>query len=222
METLVLQAHVRSVIGKQVRGLRRQDKLPAVLYGTGIEAVPIELPLKDAMKLLARASGATLFDLRLDGETHKVLVREVQRDVLTRRPIHVDFLKVAMDKPIRAEVPVEFVGEAPAVKTLGGVLVTGINTIEVEALPANLPDRVIVQLDVLTAIDASIQVRDLQIGEGVEVLNGPDELIARVIYGAVEEEVTEAVAVPVETEEPEVIGRGKKEEEEGEGEKEEE
>jgi len=220
METLVLQAHVRSVIGKQVRGLRRQDKLPAVLYGTGIEAVPIELSLKEALKSLARASGATLFDLRLDGETHKVLVREIQRDVLTRRPIHVDFLKVAMDKLIRAEVPVELVGEAPAVKTLGGVLVTGVNTIEVEALPGNLPDRIVVRLDVLTTIDASIVVKDLSIGEGVEVLSGPDELIARVIYGTVEEEPTEVVAVPAETEEPEVIGRGKKEEEEGEAEEE--
>jgi large subunit ribosomal protein L25 len=192
-----------------------------VLYGAGIEAVPIELSYKEALKPLGGASGATLFDLQLDKETHKVLVREIQRDVLTRRPIHVDFLKVAMDKLIRAEVPIELVGEAPAVKTLGGILVTGLNTVEVEALPADLPDRLVVNLDVLATIDASITVKDLTVGEGVEVLSGPDELIARVIYEAAEEEPTEAVAVPVEAEEPEVIGRGKKEEEEeGEGEEE--
>jgi large subunit ribosomal protein L25 len=119
-----------------------------------------------------------------------------------------------MDQTIRAEVPIELTGEAPAVKTLGGILVTGVSTIEVEALPGDLPDRITVNLSSLEKIDDSISVRQLPVGEGVKVLTNPDEVVAHVVFQAAEvvEEVKEVV--PAEAE-PEVISRGKKEEEEG-------
>jgi large subunit ribosomal protein L25 len=220
MPELVLNARPRKVVGKQVKALRRSGLLPAVLYGAGVEPTSLELDGREASRLLARTTGATLIDLKVDGQTHKVLVREIQRHAVRRDIQHVDFLKVAMDQTIRAQVPVELVGEAPAVKTLGGVLVTILNEIEVEALPGDLPDRISADLERLAKIDDSITVRDLVVGEGVRVLTSPDEVIVHVIYEAAEvvEEVVEAAPAEIE---PEVISRAKREEAEGEGEEEE-
>ncbi|MCJ7677451.1 MAG: 50S ribosomal protein L25 [Anaerolineales bacterium] len=211
-----IKAEARAVIGKQVKALRRAGLVPAVIYGAGLEPIAIELKSREAERALARATGATLFDLELGGETHKVLVREVQRHSIRRDLRHVDFLKVAMDKLIRAVVPIELSGEAPAVKTLGGVLVSGVQSIEVEALPADLPDRVTISIDVLAKIDDKVTVADLALGKGVRVLTSADDVVARVIYQAIEvieEPVKEAVAVAAE---PEVIVRKKEDEEEDE------
>jgi len=122
-----------------------------------------------------------------------------------------------MDVVIRTEVPVELVGEAPAVKMLAGILVSGLDEIEVEALPSDLPDRVSVDMSVLENIDDAITVGDLFLGKGVKVLTDASEVVAHVIYQAVEEveEVVEAVAVEGE---PEVIERARREEEEAQGE----
>lgn len=212
-----LEARRRTVVGKKVKALRRQGLLPAIMYGAGIEPIPLELDAREATRALSGISGGSLIDLKVNGEVHKVLVREIQRDVIKRNPIHVDFLKVSMTETIRTTVPVELVGEAPAVREKGGVLVTGVSEIEVEALPTDLPERVTVDLEVLEEIEDSISVGDLFLGKGVKVLTDPEELIARVIYQveeAVEEEEVEVEAVA----EPEVIERGKREEEEGESE----
>ncbi len=208
-----LEARRRTVVGKQVRALRRQGLLPAILYGAGIEPIPLELDARETAKALSGISGGTLIDLKVNGEVHKVLIREIQRDVIKRNPIHVDFLKVSLTEAIRTTVPLELVGEAPAVRDKGGVLVTGVSEIEVEALPADLPERVTVDLEALKDIEDSITVGDLFLGKGVKVLTDPEELIARVIYQveeAVEEEEVEVEAAA----EPEVIERGKREEEE--------
>lgn len=218
MSEPILNAERRAVTGKKVKALRRQGLLPAVLYGTGIESIPIKLDLKEASKVISAAGGSTLVSLKVGKKTHQVLVRDIQRHVIHRYLQHVDFLKVAMDVAIRAEVPIEFVGEAPAVRDLGGVLVTDLVEIEVEALPTDLPDRITVDLELLAEINDTITVGDLSFGESVEVITNPDEVITRVIY-QVEEEIEEEEeleeVIPTE-EEPEVIERGKLEEEEGE------
>jgi large subunit ribosomal protein L25 len=206
-----LDARRRTVVGKQVRALRRQGLIPAVLYGTGIEPSPLELDGRGASRMLARVSGSTLVDLVLEGDTHNVLVREIQRDPILQDIRHVDFLKVAMDVVIRTSVPVELVGEAPAVKTFGGILVSGVDEIEVEALPANLPNRMTVDLGSLLEIGQAITVGDLVVGEGVKLLTSRDELVARVMQA--EAEVVEEAPVAVGPVEPEVIEKPKKEEE---------
>jgi large subunit ribosomal protein L25 len=212
MERMKLQATPRTVIGKQVRALRRRGQIPAVLYGTGIEPLALELEAKEASRVLSRASGSTLVELTVGDETHNVLVREIQRHSILRDIRHVDFLKVAMDVTIKTFVPVDVVGEAPAVKTFGGVLVMGLNEIEVEALPADLPDRVTIDMEPLTTVGAALTVKDLFIGKGVRVLTPPDELIVRVMAQAAEE--VEEVEVVAEAVEPEVIERARGEEEE--------
>jgi large subunit ribosomal protein L25 len=211
MERPRLDARRRTIVGKQVRALRRQGLIPAVLYGTGIEPSPLELDGREASRMLARVSGSTLVDLVLEGDTHNVLVREIQRDPIVQNIRHVDFLKVAMDVVIRTSVPVELVGEAPAVKTFGGILVSGVDEIEVEALPANLPNRMTVDLGSLLEIGQAITVGDLVVGEGVKLLTSRDELVARVMQA--EAEVVEEAPVAVGPVEPEVIEKPKKEEE---------
>ncbi len=215
MSEMVLNAKQRTVIGKQVRALRREGLLPAVLYGTGIEPISLELELFEASKVLSKMGSSTLVSLKVGRQTHQVLVREIQRDVIRRDIKHVDFLKVAMDVVIRASVPVELVGEALAVSELGGVLVSGLAVVEVEALPSDLPDRMVVDLELLVEIEDTITVSDLSFGEGVEVLTSMDEVLARVIY-QVEEEIEEEEVEEefLDEEGAEVIDEDKEEEEE--------
>lgn len=219
MDEIKLESRERTVIGKKVKVLRREGVLPAVIYGTGIEPIAIELDAHLTTKSLSRVSGSTLIDLTVGSENHTVILRDVQIDVIRRIVIHIDFLKVAMDTVIKTEVPVTLVGEAPAVRELGGVLVTGLSEIEIEALPTNLPDRITVDIESLIEINSSISVADVFFGKDVTVLTGPDEVLARVVAQAVEEEilveVEEEVIVDV-LEEPEVIEKGAREEGEGE------
>lgn len=219
MDEIKLESRERTVIGKKVKVLRREGVLPAVIYGTGIEPIAIELDAHSTIKSLSRVSGSTLINLKVGSENHTVILRDVQIDVIRRIVIHIDFLKVAMDTVIKTEVPVTLVGEAPAVRELGGVLVTGLSEIEIEALPTNLPDRITVDIESLIEINSSISVADVFFGKDVTVLTGPDEVLARVVAQAVEEEilveVEEEVIVDV-LEEPEVIEKGAREEGEGE------
>ncbi len=213
MDTPKLKGQKRTLIGKRVKTLRQIGRLPGVLYGAGIESVPIELDVREASRLLSRSSSSTLIELDFDDESHSVLVRGVQRDVIRGNYLHVDFLKVAMDVLIRAEVPIELIGEPPAAEEAGVVLLTGVTTIEVEALPADLPDRITVNLENLENLEDSITVADLFLGQGITVLTEKDELIARPIYQA--EEIIEEV---VEEEELEELLEGEEVEEVGEDE----
>jgi large subunit ribosomal protein L25 len=213
-ENRLLQAQKRNVTGKQVGALRRAGRMPGVVYGRGIDPIAIEMDSLAATRVLEQASASTLLDLEVEGQTHKVLVRELQRHPLRRSVDHVDLMKVALDVAIRTTVPLELSGEASAVKTFGGVLVTGVSEIEVEALPQDLPSHITVDLEPLATMEARIVVGDLFLGKGVRVLTDAQAVVARVIYQVeekLEEEVAPAAAL---TPEPEIIGRGKKEEEE--------
>jgi len=210
----LLQARPRTVTGKRVGALRRAGQLPGILYGRGTEPTAIEMEEKAASRVLEQASASTLLDLELAGTTHKVLVRELQRHPLRRTIDHVDLMKVALDVAIRTTVPLDLIGEAPAVKTFGGVLVTGVSELEIEALPQDLPSHITVDLEALATMEARIIVGDLFLGKGVRLLTDPQSVVARVIY-QVEEKIEEEVAPTIAAAtEPEIIGRGKKEEEE--------
>ena len=213
-ENRLLQARPRAVTGKQLGALRRSGQMPGILYGRGIDPTAIQMEAQAATRILEQASASTLLDLELDGRTHKVLVRELQRHPLRRSLEHVDLMKVALDVAIRTTVPLELTGEATAVKTFGGVLVTGVSEIEVEALPQDLPSHITVDLEPLATMEARITVGDLFLGKGVRVLTDPQAVVARVIYQVEEKLEEEAAPTVAVTPEPEINGRGKKEEEE--------
>jgi len=214
MDEIQLQAKKRTIIGKQVKVLRREGLIPGIVYGGEGDPIPVELDALDTSRILTQTSASSLIALKVGRKSHTVLLRDIQYDVIRREPIHVDFLEVAMDETIRTTVPIEFVGEAPGVKELGGVLVTGLNELEIEALPADLPDRISVDLEILDEIDTSISVRDLLIGQGVEVLTNSNEVIAHIVYQEIEEIIEEEVEEIVDTLlEPELVERGKEDEE---------
>lgn len=209
-EKYTLDAQTRTVFGKKCGALRRQGLIPGVVYGPKIEPLHIQVPLRPLQVTLMKAGGTHLISLTIDGKTQPVLAREVQRDVIRGDILHVDFMAVDMQSKIRATIPVHFVNESPAIAQRLGIQVNGANSIEIEALPADLPDHIEVDLAKLAEVGDSIHVRDLDLGAKISIVSEPDEMLVRV--AALAEEETETLAEEGVSAEPEVIGRGKKEE----------
>jgi len=149
----------------------------------------------------------------LEGEKHLALVREKQRNFMTGVLLHIDFQVVSMLDKLRTNVALEFKGEALAVKLFNGILVTEMNSIEVECLPQDLPERILVDLSALKEIGSALYVKDLALPENVEVHEDANAVVVVVRPPEVEEEEEAAAAVAVSLAEPEVIERGRKEEE---------
>jgi len=216
MEEIELAVQRRKVVGKQVRQIRREGLVPAVIYGHGVESLPIQVDQHHLRRVLAQVGLSHLITLRLDeGQALRVaLVREVQRDVLRGSILHVDFLQVQMAEKIRTVIPLRFVGESPAVEQEGGVLLQGANEVEVECLPDQLMDAIEVDLSRLTRLGQELTVANLAVPAQIQVLTDPQEMVARVVstFIAAEEEEEEE-EIPVAPAEVEVIRRPRREEE---------
>lgn len=215
MEELVVKANKRQVIGKKVGSLRRDGKLPAIVYGHNIGSIPITLDMREVNRSLERLSPSALVIVDIEGEQHYALVRDKQRNPVKGSIIHVDFQAVSLTENVRADVSINLVGEAPAVENFLGILVPSLEQLSIECLPKDLPNRIDVDVSRLEQIGDSILVSDITIPEGVEVLTDPDDVVAVVIAQA-EEEVEEVEIEEEEELEPEVVDRGRREEEEGE------
>ncbi|HRN51611.1 MAG TPA: 50S ribosomal protein L25 [Anaerolineales bacterium] len=178
MARVSLKASRRDVVGKKVSNLRREGKLPAVLYGRQVEK-PIALTLDrgETSKLFKRINYSTLVQIDLDGQEHNALVRDFQIDAILRELTHVDFLAVSLTETVRAEVRVVLEGKAPVISNLGGLLVNGLEYVEVEALPQDLPDNFIVDVSSLENFGDGIFVRDLVVPANVSVISDTDELL---------------------------------------------
>ena len=216
MEKVVLKASKRDVIGKQVKAMRREGLLPAVMYGRHTEnPIAITLNTRDTTRALAKVSSSSLVMVDLDGQEIPALIREKQRDFIKNRLLHIDFLVVSLTEKLTAYVGIELTGVSLAVKDYNAVLVTGLDQIEVECLPMDLPEKIVVDIAALAKVGDSVHVGDLVLSENVKILSAPTEMLVIATAAKVEEAV-EAVAAVAGVEEPEVIEKGKKEEE-GEG-----
>jgi large subunit ribosomal protein L25 len=212
----------REITGKKVRTLRREGLVPAELYGHGIKNLHLSVGAKELNKVLKEAGTTTVVTLVLGGATGATktpaLIHDVKRDYLTSEIEHIDFYQVRMDEKLTAKVPLEFVGEAPAIKAFGAVVNKSMSEIEVEALPQDLPHSFVVDLSVLDEIDKSIYVRDLVIPKGVEILVDLETAVATATPPAPEEvieaPVADVSAVKVETEEKKAERTAEKEEKE--------
>lgn len=213
-ETYAIEVQVRTVFGKKCGALRRQGLVPGVIYGPKIEPIHFQAPYRPLQVVLLRAGGTHLIDLSVDGTNYPVLAREVQRDVTRGDILHVDFLAVDMAATIRTEIPVHFINESPAVLSRLGIQVNGASTIEIESLPGDLPERIDVDLSGLVNINDAIFVRDLNVGEKIEIISDPDEMIVRIAAMAVEEEAETVEGEEESSAEPEVIRRKREEEDE--------
>ncbi|RME06815.1 MAG: 50S ribosomal protein L25 [Anaerolineae bacterium] len=209
----VLEANRREVTGKKVKRLRREGKLPGILYGHKVEPTPVVVDYRTAAKVLRDVGTSTLLTLKLDGKEYPVLVREQQVDVLSRQLLHVDFQALAMDETVRTQVDVVVLDEnVPAVKNYSAILTVVLDSVEIECLPKDLPENITVDASVLQEIGDTITVADLNVPAGVTVLEDPESVVvvATAPESAAEEE---AEAEAEEGVEPEVIEKGKGEEE---------
>jgi large subunit ribosomal protein L25 len=219
----VLEAQARETFGKnEARRTRRAGRVPAVLYGgASAEATPIAVHPKALLKILHSESGQnTLISLKLAGVPDtRVLVKDFQLDPVTHEVLHADFYRVAMDKLLLVTIPIVVHGEAPGVKQQGGVLEHIRREIEIEVLPADIPEHIDIDVGELM-LHQGIRVRDIAASPKWKAVSDADMMLVHVIMPKAEEvpapaeaAAAAATATPAE---PEVIKKGKKEEEEGE------
>ena len=205
----------REVLGKRVARLRRDGVMPANIFGRGVDSLAVQLPARAAREMLIAHGTDSLIQLSVAGESapRPVVVRAIQRHPVNRSVLHVDFYQVDLNRPIQASVPIHIMGEAPAVHVHQGVLLSGMDSVQVEALPADIPDNFEVSVDGLTELEMQIRASDLVLPPGVTLLTDPDVMIVRVTPPRV---VAEAEEVP-EGEEPEEAAEAEAEGEAAEG-----
>ena len=177
MEKYELESQERTVIGKKVKALRREGLLPAIVYGTGIEPVAITLNTKEVLQTLRVIGANTLVTIKLGKKEHLVLVRDIQREVIKRDLLHMDFQEVSLEENISSTVPIVLVGVAPAVKEFEALLITNMEEIQIEAKAKDLPDTISVDITTLMEIGDNILVKDLVISGDVTVLDDPDDVV---------------------------------------------
>jgi large subunit ribosomal protein L25 len=218
MDKIVVKASRREVIGKKVKQLRNEGKLPAVIYGKHIDPLAVTMDLRETTKLLRDVGRSSVLTLDVDGEEFNALVRDRQRDIFSGKYLHIDFLAISLTEKVRTQVGIALEGEASAIKDFSAVLVTGLERLEIECLPSDLPERIVVDISSIATIGDGIYVKDLNIPDGVDVLEDLEEMIVVATAPMMEEEEEEIEEELLEEEElemePEVIERGKKEDEE--------
>jgi large subunit ribosomal protein L25 len=214
---VVLEAVKRDRFGKNEAGrMRREGRLPGVLYGGTAqrEALPIAVDPKALWRILHSETGAnTLITLRLEGESPRVMVKEYQLDPVSRRLLHADFYRVAMDKAITVTVPVTLKGEAPGVKQQGGLLDFVHREVEVECLPGDIPEAIEVDISGLM-LNQGLRLRDVIESVKWKPVSDPDLMLVHVVPQRAEAEPAAAEEAAASPAEPEVIKKGKAEKEE--------
>ena len=194
----VLNATRRTEIGKHVANLRKAGRIPAVVFGHGIDSIPVSLDAHEFEYVRRTAHSNTIIELKVDGkDTHRVLVHGVQIDPRNRHLLHVDLFELKKGEEVTVEIRLHTIGESYAVDRLGGTLLHNIDRIRVRALPENLPDSIEFSIESLVDFEAAIHLRDLPMPAGVTVLSELDEVVAKVAAPHV---VEEPVAVAAEAE----------------------
>ncbi len=191
MET-ILKAIPRELLGKKVKVLRAKGQIPAVVYGRNFQALPLILDKKEFIKIAEEAGEATLIKLEIDKkEPLNILIRKVQKDPVSDEIIHADLYKVDMSQKIQTEIPIEFVGVAPAVEELEGNLITNKDAIKVECLPDKLIPKIEVDVSILKTFDDLIHVKDLKIPVEINILEEPEDIVVQVTPPRSDEELEE-------------------------------
>src|SRR4030042_3354476 len=198
-----LKATTREVVGKKVRLLRREGIIPVHLFGHGIESAALQCDAAELQRIMAEAGKTRLIGLKLDKAKNprNVLLRETQRDPRTGKLLHVDFYQVRMEERMKVEVPIVLIGEAPALKAKGTMLMQELKSLDIECLPEEIPNSVELDLSILTKAEQAIHVKDIVLGKGISVFNDPDHIVVRISVlptekVEVEEKVEEVTTAP--------------------------
>lgn len=202
---LTIKAEKRD-IKESVSKMRNSGKIPAVFYGKKEKSTPISVVLKDFEKVWKQAGESSVIELTGDFGNHEVLIYDIEKDPIRSNITHADFYVIEKGKKIKVHVPVEFVGVAPAVKDLGGILIKVLHEVEIEAFPKDLPHMLEADVSVLANFESQILASDLKMPAGVTLITKGDEVI--VLASMPKEEKEEEVA-PVDLSAIEVEKKGK-------------
>lgn len=203
MKPVELRAETRNVVGKNVRFLRRQGIIPANVFGHGIDSCAVQVDSGLLQQILSRVGRARIISLKVDGaeSPRMVLVREVQKNPVSGKLLHVDFYQVKMTEKITAQIPLRLKGESPAEKLHKGTLLQELSLVEVECLPADLPSHLEADVSTLVEIDQAIYARDIPLPAGVVLVTDPERMVARIEPIKAEEVKPAAEAAPAEKKE---------------------
>lgn len=217
MEKILLKVEIREKSSKKdLSEFRTKHLIPAVVYGGSKGPLAVIVGEKELSKATKEGGANAVLHLKHSKGEDTVILKQLQRHVVTHQPIHADFQRISLKQKIEVKVPLHVVGEAPGVKLHGGILEHVLREFRVRGLPTALPQRIDVDVSRLD-INQSILVRDVPIPEGVEILEAADHLVINVVQPTAEVVAPAPEAVAAGETEPEVIAKGKKEEEGEEG-----
>ncbi len=207
-----LNINKREIVGKNYcKKLRQRGFIPAIIYGHKIDSIPIYVNQKEFISILRKAGESSLIELNIDGEKINVLIKDYQLHPINNNILHIDFYAIKADEAVSLKMPIYIIGEPKGVKEKSGILEIILRELEIECLPADIPEKIEIDISNLDIGD-EILVSDLKLSEKIKILTKADSVIALVSAPAVEEEAV-AAEVPETPPEPEVIKKGKEEKE---------
>jgi large subunit ribosomal protein L25 len=216
MKSLQLKANRREMLGKKTRFLRRQGTTPTHLFGHKIESLALECQTAELADIVGQAGMTRLIDLSInnDKQPKKVIIREIQRNSISRQLLHVDFFQIKLTEKMKAEIPIILVGEAPALKEKGRIISQSLTHLGVESLPDKLPPQIEIDLSPLTEMGNSIHVSDIVLDPTVTITTDPARLVVKIAEAAiarVEKEEAEAEEEELTAEEAEAKAKAEAE-----------
>lgn len=180
MKHPILDAQPRKILGKKVKKLRREGILPANVYGKNLSSISLQVKLVDFQKVFKEVGETGLVDLKMDGQSRPVLIKNLQMNYRSQTPLHADFYQVNLKEKVKTMVPLALIGEPKAVSEKIGMLLQTLSEVEIEALPDQLPEKIEVPVEHLAAIDDHITVDDLKVSEGVSILSDAGQTVAKI------------------------------------------
>lgn len=202
MEQTPLLAQKRTVLGRKVKKLRAEGQIPAHVFGHKVKTVHVQVKNTDFAKVYDAAGETGIVDLAIDGQKRPVLIRNVQIHPVTDETLHIDFYQVNLTEKVKVNVPLEVIGESPAVEKKIGLLLTPVSEVEIEALPQDLPEKIEVDVAKLANVGDEVKVGDLKIDKTKITLHTPEDLVVAQIGELVTREM-EAVEAEIEAEKAE-------------------
>lgn len=201
MDKVTLKVEKRELTGRKTKRLRKDGILPANVYGKKVKSQAVQVGLLDFQKVFEQTGETGLVELHVNGDKRPVLVHNVQLDPVSDLPIHVDFLQVDLKVKVTAQIPVELTGESPAEKQGLGTVVQYLDEVEVEALPADLVEKIEVDISNMETVDQAILVKDLKVDtKKIEVKDDLEQIVAKVEPPKEEKEEVAPAAEPQEGE----------------------
>ena len=202
LKGLTLKSTNRDILGKKTRFLRRQGIIPTHLFGHNIKSLALQCDSAELQHIVAQAGTTRLINLEIDDDKkpRSVFIREIQRDVITKELLHVDFYQVKMTEKIKVDVPIVLVGEAPSMKVKGRTLMQPLASLSIECLPDKIPPVIEVDLSPLEELEQSIHVEDITLSPDVTLFTAPEQMVVKVSEVFVEREEEEVAVAEAEEE----------------------